>query len=48
MNEFQAGLDPATKTFIVLVAILGPLAIAGVIFKLKKIEKNDPQRIRWK
>ncbi len=43
-----AVLDPAIKTFIGIVAIAGPLSIAGVIFFLKKIEKDDPERIRWK
>tara|TARA_B100001250_G_C19124441_1_gene496786 strand:+ start:135 stop:341 length:207 start_codon:yes stop_codon:yes gene_type:complete len=41
-------LDPAIKNFIGIVAIAGPLSIAGVIFLLKKIEKTDPDRIRWK
>jgi len=43
-----ASLDPAIKTFIGIVAFLGPLAIAGLIFLLKRIEKDDPDRIRWK
>ena len=41
-------LDPAIKTFISVVAILGPLSIVAVILLLKKIEKDNPERIRWK
>tara|TARA_Y100001968_G_scaffold262199_1_gene250390 strand:+ start:1341 stop:1550 length:210 start_codon:yes stop_codon:yes gene_type:complete len=48
INGFQTGLDPAVKLFIGFTAIVGPLAITGVIFLLKKIEKDDPERIRWK
>jgi len=28
--------------------IIGPLCIAGLILLLKKIEKDNPERIRWK
>ena len=48
INEYQIGLDPKIKFFIVTVAICGPLAISGLLFLLKKIEKQDPARIRWK
>ena len=48
INSFQTGLDPAVKLFILATAIVGPLAIAGVISLLRKIEKDDPERIRWK
>tara|TARA_Y100001968_G_C18894406_1_gene497737 strand:- start:111 stop:257 length:147 start_codon:yes stop_codon:yes gene_type:complete len=48
MNEYSIGLDPAIKIFIEVAAIAGPLAIACIILVLKKIEKNDPERIRWK
>ena len=48
MVNLFAVLDPAIKTFIGIVALAGPLSIAGVIFLLKKIEKDDPGRIRWK
>ena len=41
-------LNPAIKNFIEIVSVAGPLGIAGVIFLLKKIEKDDPDRIRWK
>ena len=47
INLFSV-LDPAIKTFIGIVTVAGPLSIAGVILLLKKIEKNDPDRIRWK
>ncbi len=48
MINFFAVLDPAIKTFIGIVVLAGPLSIAGVIFLLKKIEKDNPDRIRWK
>tara|TARA_Y100001968_G_scaffold62140_1_gene52953 strand:- start:5010 stop:5219 length:210 start_codon:yes stop_codon:yes gene_type:complete len=48
INGFQIGLDPVVKSFIAVVLILGPLSIFSLIFLLKKIEQNDPGRIRWK
>tara|TARA_B100000700_G_scaffold107950_1_gene121729 strand:+ start:387 stop:596 length:210 start_codon:yes stop_codon:yes gene_type:complete len=47
INSFGV-LDPAIKVFIGVVALAGPLSVAGIVFLLKKIEKNDPDRIRWK
>tara|TARA_Y100001968_G_C19118942_1_gene601002 strand:+ start:328 stop:534 length:207 start_codon:yes stop_codon:yes gene_type:complete len=41
-------LDPLIKTFIEVVLLIGPLSIAGVILLLKKIENDNPDRIRWK
>ena len=41
-------LAPLIETFIEVVIIIGPLTIAGVILLLKKIEKDNPDRIRWK
>ncbi len=41
-------LDPLIKTFIEVVIIVGPLSIFGLILLLKKIEKDNPDRIRWK
>ena len=41
-------LDPLIKNFIEVVIIIGPLSILGVILVLKKIVKDDPDRIRWK
>ena len=48
MNIVLAVLDPTIKTFIYVVAIAGPLSIAVLILLLKKIEKNNPERIRWR
>tara|TARA_Y100001968_G_C18814628_1_gene461746 strand:- start:5 stop:211 length:207 start_codon:yes stop_codon:yes gene_type:complete len=47
INSFGA-LDPLIKTFIEVVFLIGPLSIAGLILMLKKIEKDNPERIRWK
>ena len=48
MIDLFAVLNPAIKTFIGIVALAGPISFAGIIFLLKKIEKDDPERIRWK
>ncbi|WP_320674141.1 hypothetical protein [Prochlorococcus sp. MIT 1341] len=48
LNNYHVGLDPAIKTFIAVSLIIGPLAIAGLVMILKRIEKNRPERIRWK
>jgi len=47
MNLF-AVLDPLIKTFIQVALVIGPLSLLGVILLLKKIEKDNPDRIRWK
>ena len=47
MNCF-AVLDPLIKTFIQVALVIGPLSLVGVILLLKKIEKDKPDRIRWK
>ena len=47
INSF-AVLDPLIKIFIQVVIIIGPLSIAGVILLLKRVEKDNPDRIRWK
>ena len=47
INSFVV-LDPIIKNFIVVVIIIGPLSLTGVILLLKKIEKDNPDRIRWK
>ena len=47
INLFGA-LDPLIKIFIEVVIIIGPLSITGVILLLKKIEIDNPDRIRWK
>ena len=41
-------LAPLIQTFIEVAFIIGPLSIVGVILLLKKIEKDNPDRIRWK
>ena len=48
MNNLFVVLDPLIKTFIEVVIFVGPLSIACVILLLKKIEKDNPDRIRWK
>ena len=49
MNFFEiAALDPYVKIFINGAIILGPLSIATLIIFLKNIEKESPNRIRWK
>ncbi len=48
MNYNFAVLDPLMKTFIEVVIVVGPLCIACVILLLKKIEKENPDRIRWR
>ena len=48
MSIVLAVLNPTIQTFIYVVAIAGPLSIAVLIFLLKKIEKNNPERIRWR
>ena len=48
MSSVLVTLDPNIKIFISAVVILGPLSIAGLIFLLKNIEKDNPERIRWR
>ncbi len=48
MNEYNLGLNPLVKDFIAIATIFGPIAILGMILILKKIEKDEPERIRWK
>ena len=47
MNCF-AVLDPLIKTFIHVALVIGPLSLVGVVSILRKIEKDHPERIRWK
>ena len=47
MNCF-AVLDPLIKTFMQVALVIGPLSLVGVILLLRKIEKDHPERIRWK
>ena len=47
MNCF-AVLDPLIKTFIQVALVIGPLSLVGLVLLLRKIEKDHPERIRWK
>ena len=47
MNCF-AVIDPLIKIFIQIAVVIGPLSLVGVVLILRKIEKNHPERIRWK
>ena len=47
MNFFVV-LDPLIKTFMQVALVIGPLSLVGVILLLRKIEKDHPERIRWK
>ena len=47
MNCF-AVLDPLIKTFIQVALVIGPLSLVCVVLILRKIEKDHPERIRWK
>lgn len=47
MNYFGV-LDPLIKNFIQVTLVIGPLSLVGVVFILRKIEKDHPERIRWK
>ncbi len=48
VGNLFAILDPTIKTFIWITALLGPLSITCLILLLKKIEKADPNKIRWR
>ena len=48
MINLFAVLDPLIKTFIQVTLVIGPLSLVGVILLLKKIEKDNPDSIRWK
>ena len=47
MNCF-AVLDPLIKTFMQVALVIGPLSLVGLVLLLRKIEKDHPDRIRWK
>ena len=47
MNCF-AVLDPLIKTFMQVALFIGPLSLVGLVLLLRKIEKEHPERIRWK
>ena len=46
--NFFAVLDPLIKTFMQVALVIGPLSLAGLVLLLRKIEKDHPERIRWK
>ena len=48
MMSCFAVLDPFIKGFIQVSLVIGPLSLVGVILLLRKIEKDHPERIRWK
>ncbi len=43
-----AVLSPEIKYFIGAMIVCGPLGIFGLILILKKIQKKNPDRIRWR
>ncbi len=47
MNFFVV-LDPLIKTFMQVALVIGPLSLMGLVLLLRKIEKDHPERIRWK
>ncbi len=46
--NFFAVLDPLIKTFMQVSLVIGPLSLVGLVLLLRKIEKDHPERIRWK
>ena len=46
--NFFAVLDPLIKTFMQVALVIGPLSFVGLVLLLRKIEKDHPERIRWK
>ena len=46
--NFFAVLDPLIKTFMQVALDIGPLSLVGLVLLLRKIEKDHPERIRWK
>ena len=46
--NFFGALDPLIKTFIQVALVIGPLSLVGLLLLLRKIEKDHPERIRWK
>ena len=46
--NFFAVLDPLIKTFMQVALVIGPLSLVGLFLLLRKIEKDHPERIRWK
>ncbi len=49
MNWLVLGvIGPEIKIFLAAVAVLGPLSIGILLFIIKRIEKENPERIRWR
>ena len=46
--NFFAVLDPLIKPFMQVALVIGPLSLVGLVLLLRKIEKDHPERIRWK
>ena len=46
--NFFAVLDPLIQTFMQVALVIGPLSLVGLVLLLRKIEKDHPERIRWK
>ena len=46
--NYFAVLDPLIKTFFQLALVIVPLSLVGVVLILRKIETDNPERIRWK
>tara|TARA_Y100001934_G_scaffold48412_1_gene58826 strand:+ start:233 stop:445 length:213 start_codon:yes stop_codon:yes gene_type:complete len=46
--NFFAVLDPLIKTFMQVALVIGPMSLVGLVLLLRKIEKDHPERIRWK
>ena len=46
--NFFAVLDPLIKTFMQVALVIGPSSLVGLVLLLRKIEKDHPERIRWK
>jgi len=46
--NFFAVLDPLIQTFMQVALVIGPLSLVGLVLLLMKIEKDHPERIRWK
>ena len=46
--NFFAVLDPLIKTFMQVALVIGPLSLVSLVLLLRKIEKDHPERIRWK
>ena len=46
--NFFAVLDPLIKTFMQVALVIGPLSLVGLVLLLRKIQKDHPERIRWK